>query len=216
MFLRDILIKTVGSLSYKLYVGENPGTEAAGVTILGPRMIATGFVIAGGAVLLATLQGDHQNDQIEKAIARALKEGHENVIIEERISIMRETYKQNDAINKLGKAVVDIHTGIFGTFIDKLINGVPPIVDSLKKVKEVSELSPAMQELLKEPKISQQQNSELLAKVNALQEASQVAEARAFQEASQAAEAKLRADFGQTNPGLIVINPDTDNTDIDL
>ena len=204
IFLRDILIKTVGSLSYKLYVGENSGTEATGVTILGPRLIATGFVMASGAVLLATLQGDHQNDQIEKAIARGLKEGHENVIIEERIRFMRETYKQNDAINKLGKAVLDIYTGVFGTFFDKLINGVPPIVDSLKKVKEVSELSPAMQELLKELKKSQQQNLELLAKVNA------------FQEASQAAEAKLRADLGQTNPGLIVINPDTVNTDIDL
>jgi hypothetical protein len=38
-FLRSILIDTIGSLSYKIYVGENPGSKAGALWSLVPKIL---------------------------------------------------------------------------------------------------------------------------------------------------------------------------------
>ena len=53
-FLRSILIDTIGSLSYKIYVGENPGSKAGALWSLVPKILGAAAMSTAFAAAMST------------------------------------------------------------------------------------------------------------------------------------------------------------------
>jgi hypothetical protein len=69
-FLRVILIDTVGSLSYKFYVGENPGSKAGLLWNLAPRIVGAVFVCTAGMAGIDAIVSEKQLNHLHDLCAK--------------------------------------------------------------------------------------------------------------------------------------------------
>ena len=106
-FLRVILIDTVGSLSYKFYVGENPGSKAGMAWAVAPRLagaiIGAGTVMAGVDQLITERQLAHMME--------ACKADGQIMTVEQKMAFY----------HKKAYFVTTLSKGIYSTFASSAI-----------------------------------------------------------------------------------------------
>ena len=97
-FLRVILIDTVGSLSYKFYVGENPGSKAGLLWNLAPRIVGAVFVCTAGMAGIDAIVSEKQLNHLHDLCA---KDG-QIMTVEQKMDFYR---NRGHILTTLGKSI---------------------------------------------------------------------------------------------------------------
>lgn len=99
-FLRGILIDTIGSLSYKLYVGENSGTKAGLLWKAAPHIIVAATGMMGAVATIDAVSNVYEFKQV----AKSCREDLQVMSVGEKIAFFKD---RPSILAKVGKFMAD-------------------------------------------------------------------------------------------------------------